>query len=131
MKMTFKKGILAVAAAGSLCAIGITSGGAAGPANGSNYIDLNHDGICDRVSSISLNYIDLDQDGICDHREDCRQCNDQNQDGLCDWCGKALTSGTPAGAGQNYVDANQDGICDHYSTNHHAGQGNRHHGNHH
>ena len=110
MKMTLKKGILAVAAAGSLCAIGITSVFAAGPANGRNYIDLN-------------------QDGICDHREDCWQCGDQNQDGLCDLCGKVLTSG--ASAGQNYVDANQDGICDHYSANHHAGQGNRYHRNHH
>lgn len=95
MKTKIKKAAVGVVAAAMVLTVGATSALAAAPEYGRNFVDADHDGICDSVGS-SYRYIDADNDGLCDNR------------------GKNKLAGT--GSGRDFVDADGDGICDNYGA---------------
>ncbi len=108
MNRRMKKIALCVALTIFIIVAGSTALMASETTNLSNFIDVNNDGICDRLQSQitseetgadqtnrnGLGYVDEDGNGICDHYE-ARQDHQ----------------------GTNYIDANGDGICDNAAVN--------------
>lgn len=103
-----KKRIVSILAAVMIASIGATSAFAASNGAGQNFVDADHDGICDNRGTDQQsgtaqnagggNFVDADGDGICDHAGTEARCR--------------------------YVDADHDGICDTYAANQGARQGN-------
>lgn len=95
---------------------------------GTNYADVNKDGICDNKASSNKSctgYIDSDNDGVCDNNKtDKNQRSSKNNN-------KANNSDTTPHARAkvcknnklNFVDSDNDGICDNRVS---TGRGNRH-----
>lgn len=78
MKTKIKKAAVGVVAAAMVLTVGATSALAAAPEYGRNFVDADHDGICDSVGS-SYRYIDADNDGS---RQE-QACRDRIWQRLC------------------------------------------------
>lgn len=61
-----KKTLVGILTAAMVLFVGAAGAFAAGKGTGSNFVDADDNGICDRAESI-CRYVDADNDGICDH----------------------------------------------------------------
>lgn len=108
-----------------------------------NFVDENHDGICDNRGTENCthtemrecSFADKDHDGICDNRgtancahTNCDNYTDKNADGICDNCSKTEhhKNIVQNQNGKNHENHNNE---NHNTENHNTGNHkNRHHG---
>lgn len=71
------------------------------------------------ASACDRHFTDDDQDGLCDYCGTACQFADADEDGLCDGCGFDR-HGMDTVCSNGYVDADEDGICDNCHVGRHA-----------